>query len=261
MRWDPDQDSPAVTGASQRCVKPSGSLGAPRTTCRATSDHGVPPGSLTEPRGAEFGRALLRLEVHVDQAEPVAIAVHPLELSWALQRKYPWTGTPSDVARWIHPARPLGQHHRRKPGDPDLRLDDRLTRRVACRPLDGVAAGRASTHDNDSSTRDVPFGSRRAVEVARHLHWYLLGVGLFLLAIPTVPVVAGVFEADGPVGRRLARARPARRQPGTPPTPPGPSDRGPPPARSRSIPHDTVDGTAQDGPQDRPQDEPQDRWP
>jgi DivIVA domain-containing protein len=57
--------------------------------------------------------------------------------------------------------------------------------------------------------------------VAWHLHWILLGVGLFLLAIITVPVVARVFEADGPVGRRLARARPARRQPGTPPTPPG----------------------------------------
>jgi DivIVA domain-containing protein len=47
--------------------------------------------------------------------------------------------------------------------------------------------------------------------VAWHLHWVLLGVGLFSLAIPAVPVVAGVFEADGPVGRRLARARRARR--------------------------------------------------
>jgi DivIVA domain-containing protein len=52
---------------------------------------------------------------------------------------------------------------------------------------------------------------------AWHLHWILLGLGLFFLAIPTMPVVAGVFEADGPVGRRLARARPARRQPETPP--------------------------------------------
>ena len=67
--------------------------------------------------------------------------------------------------------------------------------------------------------------------VAWHSHWFLLGFGLFLLAIPAMPVVAGVFEADGPVGRRLARARPARRQPGTPPTPPGPSDREPLPAR------------------------------
>jgi DivIVA domain-containing protein len=47
--------------------------------------------------------------------------------------------------------------------------------------------------------------------VAWHLHWVLLGVGLFFLAIPAVLVVAGVFEADGPVGRRLARARRARR--------------------------------------------------
>ena len=62
-------------------------------------------------------------------------------------------------------------------------------------------------------------------------HWVFLGFGLFLLGWPAMPVVAGVFEADGPVGRRLARARPARRQPGTPPTPPGPSDREPPPTR------------------------------
>jgi DivIVA domain-containing protein len=52
---------------------------------------------------------------------------------------------------------------------------------------------------------------------AWHLHWILLGLGLFFLAIPTMPVVAGVFEADGPVGRRLARTLPARRQPETPP--------------------------------------------
>jgi DivIVA domain-containing protein len=67
--------------------------------------------------------------------------------------------------------------------------------------------------------------------LAWHFHWVLLGLGLFVMAIPAVPVVAGVFEADGPVGRRLARAGPARRQLGTPPTPPGPSDREPPPAR------------------------------
>ncbi len=66
---------------------------------------------------------------------------------------------------------------------------------------------------------------------AWHSHWVLLGFGLFLLGWPAMPVVAGVFEADGPVGRRLARARPARRQLGTPPAPPGPSDREPPPGR------------------------------
>ena len=53
---------------------------------------------------------------------------------------------------------------------------------------------------------------------AWHLHWVFLGVGLFFLGWPAMPVVAGVFEADGPVGRRLARVRPARRQPETPPT-------------------------------------------
>jgi DivIVA domain-containing protein len=57
--------------------------------------------------------------------------------------------------------------------------------------------------------------------VAWHLHWILLGAGLFVLGAPAIPVVTGVFEADGPVGRRLARARPARRQLGTPTTPPG----------------------------------------
>ena len=67
--------------------------------------------------------------------------------------------------------------------------------------------------------------------VTRHGHWFFLGFGLFLLGWPAVPVVVGAFEADGPVGRRLARARPARRQPETPPTPPGPSDREPPPAQ------------------------------
>jgi hypothetical protein len=56
---------------------------------------------------------------------------------------------------------------------------------------------------------------------AWQFHWILLGLGLFLLGWPAMPVVAGVFEADGPVGRRLPRARPARRQPETPPTPPG----------------------------------------
>ena len=67
--------------------------------------------------------------------------------------------------------------------------------------------------------------------LAWHFHWVLLGLGLFVMAIPALPVVVGVFEADGPVGRRLARAGPARRQLGTPPTPPGPSDREPLPAR------------------------------
>jgi DivIVA domain-containing protein len=56
---------------------------------------------------------------------------------------------------------------------------------------------------------------------AWHLHWILLGAGLFVLGAPAIPVVTGVFEADGRVGRRLARARTARRQLGTPPTPPG----------------------------------------
>jgi Protein of unknown function (DUF3592) len=52
---------------------------------------------------------------------------------------------------------------------------------------------------------------------AWHLHWVLLGIGLFFLGWPAMPVVVGVFEADGPVGRRLARARPARCQPEKPP--------------------------------------------
>ena len=44
--------------------------------------------------------------------------------------------------------------------------------------------------------------------VTRHGHWFLLGFGLFLLGWPAWLVVAGVFEADGPVGRRLARRVP-----------------------------------------------------
>ena len=63
--------------------------------------------------------------------------------------------------------------------------------------------------------------------VAWHLHWVFLGVGLFVLALPAMPVVAGVFEADGPVGRRLARVRPARRQPETPPKAAGQARREP----------------------------------
>ncbi len=79
--------------------------------------------------------------------------------------------------------------------------------------------------------RDPAISNLEDDSAAWHSHWFLLGLGLFFLAIPTVPVVVGVFEADGPVGRRLARARRARRQPGTPPTPSGPSDREPLPAR------------------------------
>ncbi len=62
---------------------------------------------------------------------------------------------------------------------------------------------------------------------AWHLHWVFLGVGLFFLGWPAMPVVAGVFEADGPVGRRLARVRPARRQPKTPSTVAGQAPREP----------------------------------
>ena len=78
---------------------------------------------------------------------------------------------------------------------------------------------------------------------AWHSHWVLLGLGLFV-AIPALPVVAGVFEADGPVGRRLARARRARRQLGTPPTPPGPSDREPLPAR-QALPEPYLPGSGE----------------
>ena len=49
-------------------------------------------------------------------------------------------------------------------------------------------------------------------------------MGLFVLAIPAIPVVAGVFEADGPVGRRLARARRARRGLTAQPAPETPLD-------------------------------------
>ena len=42
-------------------------------------DRGAPR-RLAEPRGARLGRALLRLEVHVHDPEPVAVAGHPLEV-------------------------------------------------------------------------------------------------------------------------------------------------------------------------------------
>jgi hypothetical protein len=50
---------------------------------------------------------------------------------------------------------------------------------------------------------------------AWHVDWVFLGVGLLFLAMPAMPVVVGVFEADGPVGRRLVAVRLARRQPET----------------------------------------------
>jgi hypothetical protein len=45
-----------------------------------SSYHGVLAGCLPEPLGAELGLALKGVEVDVDQAEPVAEAVHPLEV-------------------------------------------------------------------------------------------------------------------------------------------------------------------------------------
>ena len=59
--------------------------------------------------------------------------------------------------------------------------------------------------------RDPAISNLEDDSFAWHFHWVLLGLGLFVMAIPAIPVVAGVFEADGPVGRRLARARRARR--------------------------------------------------
>ena len=58
--------------------------------------------------------------------------------------------------------------------------------------------------------RDPAISNLEDDSFAWHFHWVLLGLGLFVMAIPAIPVVAGVF-ADGPVGRRLARARRARR--------------------------------------------------
>ena len=90
--------------------------------------------------------------------------------------------------------------------------------------------------------RDPAISNLEDDSFAWRLHWVFLGLGLFVMAIPALPVVVGVFEADGPVGRRLARARPARRQLGTPPTPPGPSDREPLPAR-QALPEPYVPGS------------------
>src|SRR5437899_7014174 len=49
-------------------------------TSDTPSDHRVAPGRLAEPLRAELRRALLRLEVHVDQPEAVAVAISPLEV-------------------------------------------------------------------------------------------------------------------------------------------------------------------------------------
>ena len=75
--------------------------------------------------------------------------------------------------------------------------------RRRCRP----AAGEAVTGPPDP--RDPAISNLEDDSFAWHFHWVLLGLGLFVMAIPAIPVVAGVF-ADGPRGR-LARARRARR--------------------------------------------------
>src|SRR5262252_11096908 len=42
--------------------------------------HRVAPRRLAEPRGAQLGCPLQRLEVHVDQPEAVAVAINPFEV-------------------------------------------------------------------------------------------------------------------------------------------------------------------------------------
>src|SRR5262245_47021368 len=52
----------------------------PATPRLWTLHHSVLPCRLAKPIRAELGRTLLRLEVHVHQAEPIAVAVDPLEI-------------------------------------------------------------------------------------------------------------------------------------------------------------------------------------
>src|SRR5262249_50041499 len=49
-------------------------------SCERLSDDGVAPGCFTEPVGAELRSPLERVEVDVDEPEPVAVAVDPLEV-------------------------------------------------------------------------------------------------------------------------------------------------------------------------------------
>src|SRR5215471_11228776 len=51
-----------------------------RERVRPTSNHGVSPRGLAEPLRAQLWRPLQRLEVDVDQPEPVGEAVHPFEV-------------------------------------------------------------------------------------------------------------------------------------------------------------------------------------
>src|SRR5262245_15926401 len=59
----------------------------------ASLDDGVLAGGVLEPLRTQLGDALLRLEVHVDQAEAVAVAVDPLEIV---------LGAPVEVAVYRH---------------------------------------------------------------------------------------------------------------------------------------------------------------
>src|SRR5262249_19085261 len=83
-----------VTGwASPPPRKASAARGLSTDVCRARRlHHRVLPRCLPEPLGAELRRPLQRLEVDVDQPEPVAEAVHPLEVVLRTPVKVPVHG-------------------------------------------------------------------------------------------------------------------------------------------------------------------------
>src|SRR5215467_11457208 len=73
----------SCTGRVRRALAPR-RLDAGRPSRSSTGvqllHHPVARGGLAEPHGAQLGRALLRREVHVHEAEAVAVAVDPFEV-------------------------------------------------------------------------------------------------------------------------------------------------------------------------------------
>jgi hypothetical protein len=92
FRWSGYSESPTRMGEPRSCcaVHHGGRTTRRTFTVSLSSYHGVLAGRLPEPLGAELRLALQGVEVDVDQPEPVAKAVCPLEVSWALHRK--WSG-------------------------------------------------------------------------------------------------------------------------------------------------------------------------
>src|SRR5262249_60570305 len=82
-RIAPGRDSPPRrAGAGRHLPRAQPLRGHSGTLAQASalSDDCILSGSCSEPLGAELRDPLLGLEVHVDQPEPIAVAVDPLEV-------------------------------------------------------------------------------------------------------------------------------------------------------------------------------------